>query len=149
MRHVPGNEIEDQEDLELEESSTPFEPLVVSTQAYLVGNERPYNPNDQSGIIERYINERQQAALANAKNARDNNEQQEQEDYERHLRNERQRSAAANVNNARDSNQQQEQEDYERYLRNERQRTAAANVNNTRDNNHQQQEDLVNIFFIK
>lgn len=65
MRHVPGNEIEDNGE-DLEESSTPFEPVVVSTQAYLVGNEQTYNPNDQSEIIERYLrNERQRSAVAN------------------------------------------------------------------------------------
>lgn len=75
MRHVPGNEFED--DRELEESSTPFEPLVVSTQAYLVGNDRPYNPNDQSGIIERYLrNERQRSAGVNV-NPYDENYQQQ------------------------------------------------------------------------
>lgn len=76
MRHVPGNEFGDTQ--ELEESSTPVEPLVVSTQAYLVGDERPYNPNDQSEIIERYLrNERQQTPTA--VDASDNNNHQQHE----------------------------------------------------------------------
>ncbi|KAJ6626784.1 hypothetical protein Bhyg_16346 [Pseudolycoriella hygida] len=72
MRHVPGNEFED--DNELGESSTPSEPTVVSTQAYLVGDERPYNPYDQSGIIERYLRNRTQAVESINSN---NNQQQE------------------------------------------------------------------------
>lgn len=76
MRHVPGNEFQDNH--ELEESSTPFEPLAVSTQAYLVGNERPYNPNDQSEIIERYLrNERHRPAAVHDS---DNKNYQQQED---------------------------------------------------------------------
>lgn len=62
MRHVPGEDNE-LEETSTPESSTPFEPLVVSTQAYLVygnrdGSERPrpYRPDDQDDYIERYIN---------------------------------------------------------------------------------------------
>lgn len=77
MRHVPGNEFDD--DHEHEETSTPFEPVAVSTQAYLVGDERderPYNPNDQSEIIERYLrNERQRSTVVG-----DGNDHQQQED---------------------------------------------------------------------
>lgn len=79
MRHVPGSEFGDGD--ELEESSTPFEPVVVSTQAYLVGNERPSNPNDQSEIIERYLrNERHRSAAVDVS---DSNDHQQQEDLVR------------------------------------------------------------------
>lgn len=74
MRHVPGNEFEDDH----EETSTPFEPLVVSTQAYLVGNERPYNPNDQSEIIERYLrNEKQRSEAVGVSNDDDHQRQED------------------------------------------------------------------------
>lgn len=96
MRHVPGNEF-GEADNELEESSTPFEPLVVSTQAYLVGNEqsKPYNPverrrphnrvdrprpdnaDDENDFIERYLqNERQPSPAVYGSN--NNNQQQEE-----------------------------------------------------------------------
>lgn len=78
MRHVPGNEFEDDREDDREETSTPFEPIVVSTQAYLVGNERPYNPNDQSGIIERYLrNERHRPAAVEVNTDDYNHQQQE------------------------------------------------------------------------
>lgn len=75
MRHVPGNEIEI--DQELDESSTPFEPIAVSTQAYLVGNERPYNANDQNEIIERYLRNERQPAVVDDKSDENNYQQQE------------------------------------------------------------------------
>ncbi|XP_037031196.1 uncharacterized protein LOC119070817 isoform X2 [Bradysia coprophila] len=82
-RHVPGSEFG--EDNELEETSTPFEPLVVSTQAYLVydngnGNERPrpYRPDDQSEIIERYLNN--ERPYSPKYYGSDNNEYQQQTD---------------------------------------------------------------------
>lgn len=78
MRHVPGNELEDDGELENngEETSTPFEPIVVSTQAYLVGNERP---NNQSEIIERYLrNERHHHMAADVTSY--DNDHQKQED---------------------------------------------------------------------
>lgn len=69
MRHVPGYEFED--DQELEGRSTPFEPVAVSTEAYLVGTD---NPNNQSEIIERYLrNERQRSET------RDDNYQQQED----------------------------------------------------------------------
>ncbi len=79
MRHVPANEIGDDQE-EQDETSTPFEPLAVSTQAYLVGNERPsYNLNDQSEIIEQYLRNKNQhpATAVDVSDNYDNYQQQQ------------------------------------------------------------------------
>lgn len=86
MRHIPGDEVDDRSTTQFDERSTtqfderstPFEPVVVSTEAYLVGDERPYNPNDQSEIIERYLrNERHRSPVDVDKEAERNYQQQE------------------------------------------------------------------------
>jgi len=78
MRHVPGGELEDRSTpFESEDRSTPFEPEFVSTEAYIVGNERPYNPNNQSEIIERYLRNEKHRSPPAVPNTENNRQQQQ------------------------------------------------------------------------